>query len=181
MTDAALVRRVLDGDSDAYTILVDRYYDRYARFAVHMLGNREDAEEALQDAFLRAYKALPRYEERERFAAWLFRLLVNRCRTAAVRRRRREQVFIASEVAIMGASVRPDVDDTAWREEISRALAALPAEQREAFLLKHVEDLSYEEMSEITGVGISALKMRVKRACARLRELLQEVQSVGTF
>ena len=81
----------------------------------------------------------------------------------------------------MGASVRPDVDDTAWREEIARALAALPAEQREAFLLKHVEDLSYEEMSEITGVGISALKMRVKRACARLRELLQEVQSVGTF
>ena len=181
MTDSALVRRVLDGDSDAYTILVDRYYDRYARFAVHMLGNREDAEEALQDAFLRAYKALPRYEERERFAAWLFRLLVNRCRTAAGPRRRREQMFIASDVAMMSASVRPGVDDAAWREEISRALAQLPADQREAFLLKHVEDLSYEEISEITGVGISALKMRVKRACARLRELLQEVHSVGTF
>ena len=181
MTDSDLVRRVLDGDSASYTILVDRYYDRYARFAVHMLGNREDAEEALQDAFLRAYKALPRYEERERFAAWLFRLLVNRCRTAAVRRRRREQMFIASDLAMTSASVRPDVEDVAWREEISRALAALPADQREAFLLKHVEDLSYEEISEITGVGISALKMRVKRACARLRELLQEVHSVGTF
>ena len=181
MTDSALVRRVLDGDSDAYTILVDRYYDRYARFAVHMLGNREDAEEALQDAFLRAYRALPRYEERERFAAWLFRLLVNRCRTAVVRRKRREQMFIASEIAIMSAAVRPGVEDAAWREEISRALAVLPAEQREAFLLKHVEDLSYEEISEITGVGISALKMRVKRACARLRELLQEVHNVGTL
>ena len=180
MTDAAIVRRVLDGDSDAYGILVDRYYDRYARFAVHMLGNREDAEEALQDAFLRAYRALPRYEERERFGAWLFRMLVNRCRTTAVRRRRREQMFATGDIALVTAAVRPDVDDTAWREEIARALGVLPAEQREAFLLKHVEDLSYEEMAGVTGVGISALKMRVKRACSRLRELLQEVHSVGT-
>lgn len=180
MTDAALVRRVLDGDGDAYTILVGRYYDRFARYAVHMLGNREDAEEALQDAFLRAYRALPRYQERERFAAWLFRLLINRCRTAAVRRRRRERMFIVSEVAVMSAAARPETDDMAWREELFRALDTLPAEQREAFLLKHVEDLSYEEIAEITGVGISALKMRVKRACARLRELLREVQNVGT-
>ena len=180
MTDAALVRRVLDGDSDAYSVLVDRYYDRYARYAVHMLGNREDAEEALQDAFLRAYRALPRYQERERFAAWLFRLLINRCRTAAVRRRRRERMFIASEIAVMSAAAKPEGDDVAWREELFRALDTLPADQREAFLLKHVEDLSYEEMSEITGVGISALKMRVKRACARLRELLREVHNVGT-
>ena len=180
LTDAAIVRRVLDGDSDAYTILVDRYYERYARFAVHMLGNREDAEEALQDSFLRAYRALPRYEERERFGAWLFRMLVNRCRTTAVRRRRRERTFITSEVAMLGAAVRPEAEDVAWREALSRALAQLPAEQREAFLLKHVEDLSYEEMSELTGVGVSALKMRVKRACTRLRELLWEVHSVGT-
>ncbi|HUF27088.1 MAG TPA: RNA polymerase sigma factor [Gemmatimonadaceae bacterium] len=181
MNDAALVRRVLDGDSDAFTVLVDRYYDRYARYAVHMLGNREDAEEALQDAFLRAYRALPRYQERERFGAWLFRLLVNRCRTSAVRRRRRESVVVVSDdIASLGAVTRPAVEDAAWREELSRALESLPAEQREAFLLKHVEDLSYEEMAAITGVGISALKMRVKRACTRLRELLQEAQSVGT-
>jgi RNA polymerase sigma-70 factor (ECF subfamily) len=180
MTDAAIVRRVLDGDSDAYAILVDRYYDRYARFAVHMLGNREDAEEALQDAFLRAYRALPRYEERERFGAWLFRMLVNRCRTTAVRRRRREKMFPSGELALLSASVQPDVEDSAWREELTRALAVLPAEQREAFLLKHVEDLSYEEMAELTGAGVSALKMRVKRACSRLRELLQEEHSVGT-
>jgi RNA polymerase sigma-70 factor (ECF subfamily) len=67
---------------------------------------------------------------------------------------------------------------TAWREEIERALSRLDPEQREAFLLKHVEELSYEEMAEITGAGISALKMRVKRACDRLRQLLEEVQRV---
>ncbi len=75
------------------------------------------------------------------------------------------------------ATVHP-AEQRAWREEIYRALEQVDAMQREAFLLKHVEDLSYEEMAEVTGVGVSALKMRVKRACDRLRELLQEVYSV---
>jgi RNA polymerase sigma-70 factor (ECF subfamily) len=68
-------------------------------------------------------------------------------------------------------------DAAAWREEIQAALGRLDPAQREAFLLKHVEELSYEEMTELTGVGVSALKMRVKRACDRLREMLQEVYS----
>jgi RNA polymerase sigma-70 factor (ECF subfamily) len=68
-------------------------------------------------------------------------------------------------------------EQAAWREEIERALSLLDAEQREAFLLKHVEGLSYEEMAELTGAGVSALKMRVKRACDRLRGLLQEAYS----
>ena len=65
MRDAAIVERVLAGDTDAYALLVSRYRDRYARFAVHMLGNREDAEEALQDAFIRAYRSPARWEDPE--------------------------------------------------------------------------------------------------------------------
>src|SRR5919107_3071820 len=82
LSDAELVRRVLAGNVDAYATLVARYRDRYARYAVHMLGSREDAEEALQDAFVRAYRSLARCDDPERFGAWLFRILVNRCRTA---------------------------------------------------------------------------------------------------
>ena len=70
---------------------------------------------------------------------------------------------------------RPTAD--AWREEIDRALERLRPEQREAFLLKYVEEMGYDEMSQLTGVGVSALKMRVMRACDRLRELLSEVHS----
>ena len=70
-------------------------------------------------------------------------------------------------------STRPNA--TAWREEIDRALQQLRADQREAFLLKYVEEMGYDEMSQLTGVGVSALKMRVMRACERLRELLSEV------
>ena len=177
MTDAALIGRILDGDVELYAVLVARYRDRYARFAVHMLGNREDAEEALQDSFVRAFRSLHRCEDRERFGAWLFRILVNRCRTAGARRGRNERTFVSGEGGLLDGVVQHTADRAAWREEIGRALARLDADQREAFLLKHVEELSYEEMAGLTGAGISALKMRVKRACDRLREQLQEVYS----
>src|SRR5690348_18267445 len=87
-TDAQIVARVLRGDAEAFAVLVHRYRDRYARYALHMLGNREDAEEALQDAFTRAYRSLARCEDPERFGAWLFRILVNRCRTVRSEERR---------------------------------------------------------------------------------------------
>ena len=176
-SDGVIVSRVLRGDVDAYGVLVGRYRDRYARYAVHMLGNREDAEEALQDAFTRAYRSLSRCEEPERFGAWLFRILVNRCRTLGARRGRRARTFVVDEGALLDASEEHPADRAAWREEIDRALQQLRAEQREAFLLKYAEDLGYDEMSQLTGVGVSALKMRVMRACDRLRELLSEVHS----
>src|SRR5215207_4451512 len=176
-SDAVLVTRVLHGDVNAYGALVSRYRDRYARYAVHMLGNREDAEEALQDAFTRAYRSLSRCEEPERFGAWLFRILVNRCRTLGTRRGRRSRTFVVDETAFLGAAEEHPAERNAWREEIDRALQRLRADQREAFLLKYVEDMGYDEMSRLTGVGVSALKMRVMRACERLRELLREVQS----
>lgn len=176
-SDAVIVGRVLRGDVEVFRVLVERYRDRYARYAFHMLGNREDAEEALQDAFTRAYRSLARCEDPERFGAWLFRILVNRCRTMGARRSRRLRTFVADEVALLDASQEHPAEQTAWREEIDRALQHLRPEQREAFLLKYVEDLGYEEMSQLTGVGVSALKMRVMRACERLRELLSEVHS----
>src|SRR5215210_8389420 len=104
LADAELVRRVLAGNVDAYAALVARYRDRYARYAVHMLGSREDAEEALQDAFVRAYRSLARCEDPERFGSWLFRILVNRCRTAGARRVRRGQTFVHDETALLNAS-----------------------------------------------------------------------------
>src|SRR5688572_18777642 len=84
--DAPVVARVLAGDTAAYAILVAKYRQQFARFAVRMLGNREDAEEALQDAFVRAYRSLTRCDDPDRFGSWLFRILVNRCRTAGARR-----------------------------------------------------------------------------------------------
>ena len=174
-SDAAVVARVLAGDSAAYAALVAKYRGQYARFAVRMLGNREDAEEALQDAFIRAYRSLGKCDDPDKFGSWLFRILANRCRTAGSRRGRRDRTFVHDELALHEAAEDHPEERRAWREEIARALMRLDEDQREAFLLKHVEELGYEEMAELTGVGVSALKMRVKRACERLRLLLEEV------
>src|SRR5471032_3239202 len=137
-SDAELVTRVLHGDVNSYGALVSRYRDRYARYAVHMLGNREDAEEALQDAFTRAFRSLARCEDPERFGAWLFRILVNRCRTSGARRARRRRTFVTDEAALLSASEEHPAEQSAWREEIELALRQLRPEQREAFLMKYV-------------------------------------------
>ena len=182
MTDAMLVRRVLDGDTAAFTTLVDRHAAACTRFATRMLGNREDAEDATQETFLRAYRSLARYEERQAFRTWLFQILINRCRTAAVRRQRRHRMFLVDDHAVASASVRPAAEASDLRAELQRVVDALDADQREAFLLKHVEQLSYDEMAAATGVGVSALKMRVKRACDRMQWMLREGEAsdVGT-
>jgi len=182
MTDDTLVRRVIDGDTAAFTTLVDRHAAACTRFATRMLGNREDAEDATQETFLRAYRSLARYEERQAFRTWLFQILINRCRTAAVRRQRRHRMFLVDDNAIAAATVRPAGDATDLRAELERAIDALDPDQREAFLLKHVEQLSYDEMAAATGVGVSALKMRVKRACDRMQWMLREGEEsdVGT-
>src|SRR6266704_1661856 len=99
-SDAALVRRVQTGDTGAYADLVARYRDRLGRYALHMLGNREDAEEVLQDAFVRAYRSLARCDDPERFGAWLYGILVNRCRTAGARAARWSRRFVHDPAAL---------------------------------------------------------------------------------
>ena len=177
MTDRAIIDQVLAGDAEAFARLIDRHYDRCARIALRILGNREDAEEAIQDAFVRAYHALGTYEDRERFSAWLTRILVNQCRTVLAKVERREAVF--SDLDLRDAAMFADAEtpESAW-PDMEHALALLPSDQREAIVLRYADDLTYEEIARVTGVGVSALKMRVQRAFARLRVLLQEVTVV---
>src|SRR5215218_4771807 len=176
LSDRAIIERVLSGDVEAYARLVDRHYERGVRLALRILGDREEAEEAVQDAFLRAFRALDAYEDRERFSAWLARILVNQCRTRLARTRRREAVFPDVDPGAMELAAGGDAVDGC--PDLERALASLPDEQREALALRYGDDLTYEEMARITGAGESALKMRVQRAFARLRDLLREVPSV---
>jgi RNA polymerase sigma-70 factor (ECF subfamily) len=172
---SVLVREARSGDVRAFAALVDLYYARCLRFALHMLASRLDAEEAVQDTFVRLYRALPTYREEESFEPWLFRILANRCRTAGAKQRRHAQLVEYGDVPDRPCGGTHD-SAIAWREEIELALRMLPVEQREAFLMRHVEGLSYEDMAMATGTGVSALKMRVKRACDALRLRLTEVE-----
>src|SRR5439155_16896 len=150
-SDGELVRRVLAGDTGAYAALVARYRDRLGRYAVHMLGDRQDAEEALQDAFVRAHRSLARCDDPERFGAWLYGILVNRCRTTGGRAARRARLFVRDDAALSGVPLPSPAERAEWDDTVRWALGRLTPEYREAFLLKHVEDLEYEEMAQLTG------------------------------
>lgn len=169
--DAALVRLVLLGDHSAYAQLVDRHHARCLRAATHLLGDADDAEDVVQDAFVRAYTHLGSYREQDRFGAWVLRIVVNQCRTRAakhVRQRQLQELTVSTEH-------RAHADDDEARDrraEVAYALSQLPDEQREVIVLRFAEELRYDEIAAITGVGVSALKMRVQRACTRLRALL---------
>ena len=177
-SDAAIVRQVLDGNPEAFGVLVARHQERCTRLALHITGSREDAEDAVQETFLRAYRSLASYQERDRFSAWLVRILVNQCRTTLAKRRRHAEVPDWDWAAVPGDVEEHPAERAALREELERALATLEPEQREAVVLKFADELTYDEIATATGASVSALKMRVQRACRRLRALLQEIHHV---
>jgi RNA polymerase sigma-70 factor (ECF subfamily) len=170
MKDGEAISRVLSGDVSAFEHLVERYYDHCLRYATSVLGNRQDGEEVVQDAFVRAFRGLRDYEHRDRFEAWLFRIVVNRCRTKGAATSRRREVPTSAEIESM--AVARHVGDPLTRHAVRQAVASLPPDHREAFLLKYVEGFDYNEMAHMTGASISALKMRVSRARSILRSIL---------
>ena len=172
MTDAELVARACAGEVEAFGRLVDRYYDDCTRFARRMLGNRDDAEDALQEAFVNAFRGLRRYRERDAFRGWLYRIVVNECRRLAARRWRNERRLVHDDGTMERLASRAD-DGGELRDELQVSLARLEPTLREAFLLKYGEELEYVEMARMTGASVSALKMRVKRARDLLRPMLE--------
>lgn len=170
-----LIDRARAGDRHAFAQLVELCYPRALRFARQMVGQSEDAEEAVQDSFIRVHRYLDGFKPGAAFEPWFFRILANRCRTMLEKRRRHRAVIEYGEVPANAAEIVPAATDVDLHHAVLRVLDTLPTEQREAFLLRHIEDLSYEDMMDITGAGLSALRMRVKRACDTLREQLTEV------
>ncbi|NIP80231.1 MAG: sigma-70 family RNA polymerase sigma factor [Gemmatimonadetes bacterium] len=179
--DGVLTLAAARGDRAAFRALVDRHYDAALRYALRMLGNRADAEDAVQETFIRAYRSLPQYREEGRFRAWVFKILVNRCRTHVDGRNRRGEVLLSADrVPAAALPAREPAPSAPFRREAIRsAVEALPVTLREAFLLKYVEEWTYREMAELTGASVSALKMRVARARETLRSQLQEMHDDG--
>jgi len=168
--DGELVRRAVAGDHDAFARLVRRHQNALYRYGLAMGLERDLALDLLQDTFVKAWERLGQCRDRDRVRAWLFRIFRN-----AVLDWRRD--VRRSEVPI-GPATEP-VADIDWSERhalgeaIGMALAALPEILREAFLLRHEADHSYEEIAGIAGISLSAAKMRVARAREALRDALE--------
>lgn len=173
--DVEVVARILGGDGEAFGILIRRYEPGLLRFATRMLGNSDAAADAVAESLVRAYRHLAQCRDPAHLRSWLYRITGNRCRSHLARRR-------TNDISLNDAPPLADGTD-AWavlerREQVAlveRALALLPAEKREAFVLKHVEGMSYEEMAAVTGARIPTLKMRVHRAREALLASLEEL------
>jgi RNA polymerase sigma-70 factor (ECF subfamily) len=168
------VRAVLAGDHDSYAVLVSRYKDALYRYAERMTGHIDEAEDIVQQAFINGFKNLDRCRNPERIGGWLFRIAVNLCKDQLKGRAKRE---VSLEVAgpLQASERLPEAgaERAEMRGKIYRALQSLSNEHREAFLLKHVEGWSYEEMAEKLEISVSALKMRVHRARGHLQDMLE--------
>jgi len=171
--DGDVVRAVLAGDRERYAQLVERYRDRYARYAARMLGSTDAAEDAVQDAFVRAYDQLAQCQDPNKFVGWFFLILRNRC--FAERRRNRTQAPLEAADQVAAADRADGGAETAERRRaLQHALLELTPDQREVFVLKHVEGLSYGEIAERLSTSVPSLKMRMHRAYDRLREQLRD-------
>ncbi|HEY2805363.1 MAG TPA: RNA polymerase sigma factor [Gemmatimonadales bacterium] len=167
--DGAIVRQVLDGDTEAFGILVERYRIEFGRVAEAMLGDRDAAEDVLQESFISAYRSLGRCRDPERFKSWAFRIVTNRCRDLL---RKRPAISIdLVEVPAKEAADMP-AEDSELAAQLERAMSRLTPEQREVFVMKEVEGRSYEEMAELLDLKIDALRMRVMRAKTVLRKAM---------
>lgn len=173
--DAQIVERVRAGATQEFAILVARYQRTLYRHAVTMVLDHGVAEDMVQDAFVRAYSRLRECRDPERFRAWLFQTLRNRCLDYLKSRRQRD-VPIDDAEPLVDPTEAPDAlaerGETASR--IASALATLSPEQRETFVMHYVDGMPYEAMSELFDVSVSALKMRALRAREALSAALRE-------
>lgn len=174
-TDAQVVRDVLDGDRDAYRLLVRRYGDALHAHALRMAGSPDAAADLVQQAFVRGYQRLGSLRDPDRVGGWLFRILANLARDHQ-RSRVRGEVPLQSLPDLRGDGAGPDDAAAAGeiRARVGEALERLTPEQREVFMLKHVEGRSYEEIAAVMDLSVGALKMRAHRAREALRFLLKE-------
>ena len=175
MEEDDLIRSAKEGDLDSFNHLVERYQREVYNLSLRMLGNAPAAEDATQDAFISAFRGIGKFRGGS-FRAWLFRIAANACRDQLRSLRRRPTTSMDS-VPLEIESDQPSPEDLAMRrelgEEIKRALAALPPDQRLAVILRDIEGLDYGEIAHVTGSSLGTVKSRINRGRERLRHHLE--------
>lgn len=179
--DEIYVERARRGDAEAFRILVERHSPRLFRLAWRIVGDEAIAEDAVQETFLRAYRALPRYDARSQFGTWLHRIASN---TAIEILRKRQRQRQGNEEPVDSPSGEPGPDRRALSQEVDRAvrraLSGLSPLERAAFVLRHYEERSIAEVCDALGLRESAGKQAVFRAVKKLRRMLEPLMDRRT-
>jgi RNA polymerase sigma-70 factor (ECF subfamily) len=183
--ETQLVERAKQGDLDAFTTLVNRYDSKIFRLTQHITGNREDAEDALQEAFLKAFSHLKQFQGDSRFYTWLVRIAVNESLMKLRKRKTANTVSLDEPVETEDDSLPREV--AAWdpnpeeryqqrelREILDRTVQSLPPIFRTVLVLRDLDHLSTEETAEVLNLSVPAVKSRLLRARLQLREKLSK-------
>jgi len=183
------VERARKGDLEAFDALVRRYERQVYNLAYRMTGNYDDANDVAADAFVRVFNAIGRFRGESAFSTWLYSIVTNVFLDERKRRQSRPQVSLEDELNVEGSALHRQVEDTApgpldlaeegdVRRILHRAIQQLPEFQREIVTMYHVLDMSYDEISEITGTPIGTVKSRLNRARIALRDILRPQRDV---
>jgi RNA polymerase sigma-70 factor (ECF subfamily) len=176
-TENEIIQRVIDGDQRAYAELVDRHKDKAMILAVRMLKNRSEAEEALQDAFVRAYRALPSFERKSSFSTWFYRILFNVCSSALNKRGSNNLLSIDMEndeemkIEIPSEDDEPDIEleSNEFSEIVRREISIMEESYSSILTMFFLQEMSYEEIISVTGLPLGTVKNRLFRARIQLR------------
>lgn len=175
--DADIIQRVLQGDRNAYALLVDRYRHLVFTLAVRMLSSAEDAEEAAQDVFIKAFHALRSYNGNARFSTWLYTITRNTCIS---RSRSNKQVVLPKEEEELARLAGYDESHDHQQEQQTRkkilayAINLLAADEAEIITLFYIQEQTVDELSKILGLGASNVKVKLYRARKKLKEILDK-------
>ncbi len=179
-SDNDIIRRILNGDRQAHAQLIDRHKEKAMTLAVRMLKNRHDAEEALQDAFVRAFRALPSFEGKSSFSTWFYRIVFNVC-SSALSRRGKMNVVSFDEESEEGMSIEvpsdgalPDIDleGKEFSAMIRSEIDAMDEHYSSILTMFFLQEMSYDEIVDVTGLPLGTVKNRLFRARMQLRNAL---------
>jgi RNA polymerase sigma-70 factor (ECF subfamily) len=182
-SETVLVDRARNGDAAAFTELVNRYERKIFRLAKHITQNDEDAEDVLQESFLKAYSNLDTFQGQSKFYTWIVRIAVNEA-LMKLRKRKSDRTVsldepqdtgeetVAREIAVWEGDPEQKYSQEELREILERAIDSLKPSFRTVFVLRDIEELSTEETAESLGISVPAVKSRLLRARLQLREKL---------
>ena len=184
MTDRELVARAGAGDQEAFEQLVRDNQNRVYSLAVRLVGDREEAADLAQEAFLKAWQGLSSFQGESSFATWIYRLTTNVCIDYLRRKKRRQEVEPAvslddedsgwAEPADAGQDPQRKLEEAERSRALSRGLERLPEHQRQVLVMRELSGLSYQEIGAATGLDLGTVKSRIARARLALRKILLE-------
>jgi RNA polymerase sigma-70 factor (ECF subfamily) len=183
--DTVLIKAFLGGERQAFDRLVLKYQDRVFRICLRFLGDKDEADDAAQETFVRAYRGLAKFRGEAQFSTWLYRVTVNTCKnklgSLAWRLKRKilrysvpEQEGGAAEQADRGRDPQDQLEQDETKRILARAIAELPADQKLVVTLRDIEGLSYQQVAAVSGDNLGTVKSKLSRARGSLRDKLEK-------